>query len=473
MMSAIKKHITPDSVRRFYMSDLYPILICALTAIGSITGIELYLGIIHTLLMFGALVFSRSVRPFLISLLTYVMQLSVQHSPFYPNYSDYYYTGWRLIAFIAIVAITASGILVFVIKNGIYKKVSFKKSPLLLPILCFSAALLFNGAFSGSWQISDLVFGFANVAVYLVVFLLIYHGFSEDEGSDEIAKYFAYISMLIALVISSELIAHFLTADDIFVDGSINKVAVALGWGIWNLVGVSLSVLIPVIFYGMHVNRYPWLYFGAATLAYIMAVMTMSRNALVFSTLAYGASVLLSCFVGKNKKAFRIITAAGIVGAVMLLVVFWNKISALLGDYFSRGLSDNGRFALWRAAFDNFLSAPIFGKGFYGFEVDDSMLTSFGPLAKQAHNTVLQLLSATGLVGFISYAYYRYESIKPLLRRPSLKKTAMAMSIAVLLFGSLLDNFIFNIYPMFYYSVSLAIIHKSANEEATHSLNIG
>lgn len=465
MIAAIKKHISTDSLQKFYMSDIYPILICSLTVIGSITGIEFYLGILHTLLIFGAFVFSKSIRPVVISLLTYVMQLSVPHSPFYPNYSDYYYTGWRLPTFIGIVALTAAGAVIFIIKNKLYKKLSFKETPLLIPLLCLSFAFLLNGIFSDGWQIGGTVFGFANAVVYLFVFLIIYYGFTEEENSEALSKYFAYISMLIALVISAELIVHFVTADNIFVDGSINKVAVALGWGIWNLIGVSLSVLIPVIFYGMHVNKYPWLYFAVATLAYLMAVLTMSRNALVFATLAYVGCVIISCFVGKNKKVFRVITAIGALGAIILVIVLRDKIYALLGDYFSRGLSDNGRFALWGAAFDNFLEAPIFGKGFYGFDVDDSMLTSFGPLAKQAHNTIFQLLSATGIVGLASYAYYRYESLKPLFRRPSLMKGMMAMSIAVLLLGSLLDNFIFNIYPMFHYTVALVIIHKASKEE--------
>ena len=106
----------------------------------------------------------------------------------------------------------------------------------------------------------------------------------------------------------------------------------------------------------------------------------------------------------------------------------------------------------------------MFGGGFYGFEVDDSLLYGFGPLAKQAHNTVLQLLSATGIVGLLSYLYYRFESIKPLLRRPSLKKTLLAMSIGVFLLSSLLDNFVFNIYPTFFYTVTLVLIHKDEEE---------
>ena len=259
--------------------------------------------------------------------------------------------------------------------------------------------------------------------------------------------------MLTALVIIAELAALFLTNDAIFVGGSIKKEEVALGWGIWNLVGVSLSSLIPLIFYGVHFNKYPWLYFTVATLAYLFSVLTMSRNALVFATLAYGACVIISCFKGNFKRVFRIITLIAVAVAALGAMVLFDKIKRILGDYFDRGFSDNGRFALWRAAFDNFLDNFVFGGGFYGFEVPDSILTPFGPLAKQAHNTLLQLLSATGAVGFLSYAYYRYSTVKPVFTRPTLKKIFMLLSIAVILGGSLLDNFIFNIYFSAFFTI--------------------
>lgn len=463
MISTLRTSV--DKMREFFIGDVYPILICFLVAVGSITGLEFYFCMIHVVLIFVSLATARSVRPMLISLLTAVMQLSVNHSPFYPNYSDYYYTGWRLPVFIAMCVICFAAIMTFILRNGIYKRVSLKNTPCLLPVLLFSAALLLNGAFSGKWVKGDLIFGASNAVVYLFLFLLIYHGFSEEEDSRGIARYFSYISMLVALVIIVELAALFLTNDAIFADGAIVKEEVALGWGIWNLVGTSLSSLIPIIFYGVHFNKYPWLYFTVATLAWVFSALTMSRNALIFATLAYGTCVIISCFKGKNKRTFRFITLAAILCAAVVAIVFFDKIKLTLSDYFERGMSDNGRFELWRAAFDNFLDNFVFGGGFYGFEVPDSILSPFGPLAKQAHNTVLQLLSATGIVGFLSYAYYRFATVKPVFKRPTLSKTFMALSVAVLLGGSLLDNFIFNIYPLFSYTVALSVIHKEASEE--------
>ena len=287
MTDSFKKQLNTERLRAFYMSDIYPVIICFIVAVGSISGFEFYFNIIHTALACGAFLISKSIKPLIISFLTYVMQVSVKNSPFFPSYSDYYFSGWRLVFVIIIACVIVTCLITFIVKNRVYARISFKGTPCLLSLLLLSLAFLLNGLFSGRWKFGNIIFAFANIAVYLVVFILFYHGFAEHERAEGISKYFAYISMLTSFVISAEIIAHLITADDVFIDGSINKVAMALGWGIWNLVGVSLSVLIPIIFYGMHVNKYPWLYFASATLTYVMALLTMSRNALVFATLSH------------------------------------------------------------------------------------------------------------------------------------------------------------------------------------------
>ncbi len=456
--------LTLKNIKAFYMSSAYPVLICAIVLIGNFTGLELYFNTVNVFLTVGALLVSDSIRPFIISLCTCYMQASVKNSPFYPTWSDYFKTGWRLVFLILMIILVFAGIAVFVIRNKIYKRISLEKTPTLLPLLAFSLALLLNGAFSNEWSFKGIVFALVNILVYLLLFLLIYHGFSDSESGEELAGYFAYITMLISLVISLEMLHLFITrADRIFVDGAIMKDQIALGWGIWNLVGVSLSVLTPVIFYGMHKNKYPWLYFSVATLGYIMSVLTMSRNSLIFSSLAYAACVIVSCFVGKNKKAFRVITGCGVIAAFGGALLLWSKLQNLLADYFERGFSDNGRFDMWRTAFDNFLDHPIFGNGFYGLRIEDFKLS--GPVPLMAHNFVIELLSAMGIVGLLAYAYYAASIFKRALSRPNLLKMMLAFSMALLIVQSLLDNFVFNIYPVFHYTVAAAIICKADGEQ--------
>lgn len=448
--------------QEFYMGNFYPLAVAFIVALGSVTGLEYYLNFINTALVIGALLICPSIKPVIITVCTYVYQISLVNSPFYPGYSDYYVSSWRLPVSLILAVLIVGVFIFYVIKNRIYKRVSFEKSPLLLPIMLFSAALLLNGMFSGQWRASNLVFGGAHVIVYLFVFLLFYHGL-ENESAEETVKYFAYISLLISAIIGIEMLNLFISSDNIIVDGSINKVEVALGWGIWNLIGVSAAVLIPTCFLGMQICRFPWLYFAGATVAFISAALTMSRNALLFATLAYALCVAISCFFGKHKKAMRIVAAVGI---ILLLCVFFaakDKILLMLKDFLDRGFSDNGRFKLWLAAFDNFIKAPMFGSGFYSLSVEGQAV--FGPLPIMAHNTVMELLSAMGIFGLFAYAYYRIKSLKPFFVKPSLTKTFLGISVLVILFESLLDNFIFNVYPMFYVMAAMAVVFKLSEEK--------
>ena len=464
MNFSLKSILNRDSLSAFYMGRVYPFIIALFTAVGSILNIEFYFAILHIALAVGAFLVSRSIRPLFISFITFVMQISLKHAPAYPTNSKYYYTGWRLPVFIVMVALVILAIIFFIVKNEIYKKISFKTTPLLLPLIILSAAFLLNGLFSPKWVLANLLWAVLNILVFAVIFILFYHGLSDEDDAASLAEYFSYISALTALIIISEVSALYLS-DKVIIDGTVIKENVALGWGIWNLIGVSLAVLIPMLFYGVHNSRYPWFYFAVATMTYLFAILSMSRNALLASSIVYPACVIISCFKGKNKKAFRIVTLLGILAVIAFAIVFREKIYTVLLDYFERGFSDNKRFELWGAAYDNFLKAPMFGNGFMGFDVSDELLFSFGIQGKQAHNTVLQLLSATGIVGLFAYLYYRFQSLKPVFHRPSLKKTLVLMSIAVLLFESLLDNFIFNVYPMFYYTVALVILHKFSEEE--------
>lgn len=450
--------------RSFYSGRVYPAIIAALVAVGSITGTEFFFNLIHTALLIDALLVSTTVRPLIISLCTYVYQVSVVHSPFHPSFSDYYVSGWRFPILVAVAIALIGAFAYFIIKNKIFRELSFKKTPLLFPSLLLALAFLLNGAFSSSYKPSDLIFGAAQAFVYVFVFILLYHGLEADKASaSELASYFAYLSLLIALVLSAEMVALFATADNVFANGGIIKENVVLGWGIFNLIGVSCAVLIPMNFYGMTRSRHPWLYFAVATLVYLVSILTMSRNALIFSTLTYVACIIIFCFVGERKRAFRIIAAAGLAALIAIAAIFGGKLYSLFADYFERGFSDNGRFELWGSALSSFSSAPIFGSGFYGLNADYYI---YGPLPHMAHNTVLELLSATGLVGLLAYGYYRWRSLAPFIKKPSLMKSLLGISVLTLLLESLLDNFVFNVYPMFYAFTALAIAFKSSREEA-------
>jgi len=452
-MTELLKKFNTDTLVTFFNGRIYPLVICALALISSCLGLEIFCTVLHLALLIGALLLANTVKPAIISLLTMHLFVSRIHSPFYPNYSDYIFSGWRLVFVIICAVLVFAAILTFFIKNKLYKNISLTKTPLLLPLAVLSVAFLLNGAFSDSWSAHDLPLAIAHAAAYLVVFLFVYLGLSsEKEG---LTSYISYIAMLVSLVISVQLALRYIFAiDEIIVAGEIVKGGTALGWGIWNLVGASLVVLIPLIFAGMSSSRYPWLHFAAATVTYVMAVLSLSRNALVVGTVVYAASVIIFAFSGKYKTVFRIIAAIGTVAAAVLLILLWDKLFAALTD-------DNGRYNIWTAAWESFLRAPLFGSGFSGLIVETDL---FGPLPKMAHNLILQLLSAMGIFGILAYAYFLYESVRLVKSTGTVEGLMLSLSPLALLLGSMLDNFAFNVYPMFLYMTVMAIIAKTAKK---------
>ena len=72
------------------------------------------------------------------------------------------------------------------------------------------------------------------------------------------------------------------------------------------------------------------------------------------------------------------------------------------------------------------------------------------------HNTVIQLLASTGIVGLLAFGYHRYQTLRLALRRRSHLQVLISASALVLILGSLLDCHMFNVGPGLFYSVILA-----------------
>ena len=448
------------------MSAAYPPIICALVLAGYVTGKEFFFNLPVILLASLAFFTCDSIKPFIVLFCTFIFQVSAEHTPQWPVCSDYYFTEWRLPILIALAALLLASMISFIVRTKLFSKIGVGKTPMLIPMLLLCVGFLLNGVMSETWNVHGFAYGIYNSVVFLVGFIFVYHGFSDEDSASELGKYFAYVSALVALVLIGQL-ADLNINDGLLVDGVLDRTKFFFGWGVTNTVGVSLAVLIPVIMYGAYKNRCGALYFIIATLTYVCVPFTLSRNALLASTAVYVICVLIFCLFGRKRSEFRFYTVCCVLvfGAIMILA--WSKIYPVFEDFFNRGIGDSGRFDIWRQAYEIFLKNPVFGAGFNGLpNLDGAEIVEpafFMPW--MAHNTVFQLLCGMGIVGFAVYVIYRISSLRPFVVKPNLLKAMLFLSIGVLLAESLLDNFIFYITPTFHYTVSLAIAFKAANEE--------
>jgi hypothetical protein len=321
-----------------------------------------------------------------------------------------------------------------------------------------------NGAFSGGYTWFNAIFGAAQVFVYFLLFYLFLYGL-KGESLEGIVRYLVYSTVLTSLVLFWEMLFMYITYDDLFVGGAINKEAINLGWGIWNPIGVSFAVLIPMQIYGAMKYKRPYIYLISVLLCYAGAVMTLSRNSIIFSTLTLAVSVIYASARGQRRKMFRIICLSALGILAIVGVIASSKIVALFGEVFGQGLSDNGRFDLWGQGIDNFLSSPIFGKGFFGFG-ENEIFEAVTFIPDMAHNTFVELLSAMGIVGLIAYVVYRVKSLSPFYKVKDEVFKMMLISVGTLIVMSLLDNFVFYFYTVFYYTVIMAISHKYSRDAA-------
>ena len=444
--------ILKERVCSFYLGRLYPLLICSLVFISSTVGFEILFFFLHAAFASAGLLLTKTVKPFIISLLTFHLQISVKHSPFYPSYSDYFTQGVRPYAMLLLLFAVLGAIFYFSVKRRVFSSALNSGDKVTRALIFLSVTLLFNGVLGGKWAVGNLLFALVNIFVYLFLFVFLLYGQRAGEVSFD---YISYISLLVVSVTVLQLLHLFITGD-VFQDGSIVKERVALGWGIWNLIGISLVSYIPVLIYGAKKCKRGGIYLLFSTLAFCAATLTLSRNALLCGISVLFLSLVITFYSSKNKRIYASLLLAGVLLAVLAALFFYDRIELVFLDYFNRFLSDNGRFALWREALCEFLSAAIFGVGFYGFTPDTAV---FGALPKMAHNFILELACAGGIFALFGYFYWLVTLAREILAAKNKDALLLVLSPLSVLLGSLLDNFVFNIYPMFVFNVILNFKH--------------
>ena len=460
LVSYMRTGRLPKLARRFFDGPIYPIITCLIVLIGSITKTEFIFNIFNIAMMCLALLLVDSSLSLVVPFVTFVYQISVENTPGYPTFSDYYFTGWRVPVLIILAVFFVLSIGIFLIRNDAPRKLFQKRVPMLIPLLILSAVWLMNGILYDGFALNNFLFALAQVFAYFGLFVIFYAGLSENDDEERIGNRLAYYSFLITLVILIELIARYISISDHAFDvSSIDKLYlnlknnVLLGWGVCNPIGVSAAVLIPMNFWGAMRTRHHVIYSVGGALAFLAAVMTMSRNAMLFGSIAFVACLVIACFKAERAKPiFRISLASLIIFALALAIIMRDQIALYMKDIFALG--DNGRYEIWAEGIEKLWESPLFGVGFWNVPSDAYEVGSFIP--PFSHQTFVELLAATGIIGLAAYLLYRAKSALPFVLRPTLLKTMLGISILVLLFESLLDNYIFYIYPMIYYNAALA-----------------
>lgn len=456
---------------QFFSGRLYPVLVLALAFIGHITGLEVFFAAIILLSASLAFMITSTSKPFITVATVFVFQVSIEHTPGVPTMSDYYFTSWRLVAVIAVLSVFIISLLVFFVRQRLWERVNAKSTPIYV-LAALSIAFILNGALSAEWTLGTLVFGIITAIAYTLTFLLFFLGM-RGERVDELVDYFAFISAGVSVLLMAELGWLFLTGDGVILNGEIVKEAMLFGWGVWNSMGAALVMLIPTLFVGVYRSKRWYIYLALASLDLACVFLTQSRGALLFGALVYVASVGILAFFGKRRLIFRIALGVMLLCGVALVILLWDRLPSLISAF----LYDNGRFALWQVGIENFLTSPLFGVGFLGFKFPDDPVYFAGVdfMPPMAHNTVFELLSSVGIVGVGAYIAYRISTVRAAIRTRSVEGWLIFLSAISVALMSLLDNYLFQFWPVLYYSAAMAVVYLMGEnkEESISASELG
>lgn len=458
-----------QTINRFLETNLFIAILASLVVICNIFGLEFF---IYTLVISYGIylcLFSRDMRSLAAAVPFMYLSPSVQNNPA-ANPDSIFKLQNGLGFILAYLMVFVVLLITRIILNEKRGNFVGKRWNLLSSFAFLSVAVLLGGAFQSEWVFSNLLYS----ALLIVSFVLLYFALILlVDWKTMLRDYFAWAGMCMGFIVVFELVNIYLRGGVIGADGLINTSQIFTGWGVsTNMAGV-LICSIPCAFYLSAKKERPWIYIVAATLIYIAAVFTSSRNGVLVGGLIFLASATLALKPQKNRKTQLITYLSIFLFLIASVLVFRKQMVGVFNHLLTAGVIDFQRLEIYKEGFTQFIHAPVFGKGFFACNAFAWGTEKMAVIPPRWHCTVVQMFASCGIVGAAAYGYHRYKTVKLLLRKPTFEKWFIAFSIAALLLSSLVDCFLFNIGPGLFYSTMLAFLEKDEeipNEEESEKV---
>ena len=459
MLSKIRNYLFENkkvqNLRRFYEGDLYLAIVALAATAAYCFSIELFIAPLLILFCGAGLIVSKDFKPYLIILLLFVYMVPPAHmQPDSGSFTNsYYYKNLGVLIFYAVLVVLTL-VLRFLVHGG-FTKIFKTKTRLTFFVIPLSIAFLSNGFFAENYRVGNLIFGLTMAFCMCFLYLLLVHNIDYDKTT---VTYFCKVCFFIALTLIAELIFVYATGD-FFEDGVVYRNIMYFGWGIGNNYGAMVAILIPPLLYLATNEKHWYLFYGIAIFAYVATLFSFSRAAMLVGTAGMVFGLVVIMLTGKNAKKCMIANGTILVLAILSIILKRDVIAIVFKKILDAKFDDNGRFDLWGLARDNFIAHPIFGGGFYSCE-----FVSRGFLPSFYHNTVIEIAAVMGAFGLTAYLAFRTKTIYLCVRGLNTERLFLGLMLAVLLGISLLDNHMFNVYPLFYHAAIIALIELDFNK---------
>lgn len=467
--SRIKDSSFVKALKEFLVSKFFPFVTAAISVLCYYLGWDIVF--IYYICITGLMIILLldDISPMITLLLFMSILISYENSPSnLSGSSEYYFSTAILVQIFIVIGALSAGLIYRVVLTCIRKQ--FSLSHVFWGLCAFSVILLLNGLFSANYNSKNLVYGLVMALCFLGIFTALKDNIiMTDQAFERIALSFFALSIVLIL----ELIVAYFTIDGLYVDGNFNREMLTYGWGMWNTMGMMLLICLPAIFYLAGRYKYGFVFTLFATALFIAIWMSCSRQAMLGSLVIFPLCLIILLVKGTNRFTNICIIICSFIAIVILLIskdTIFKYFKDLISKIINGEWSGNGRMFLWKGGVEYFKSAPFLGVGFYSNLYEDflegfSGFSGMSFIPPMCHNTIIELLSACGIMGLLTYAIHRIQTIISFFKNINYNRAFIALTILTLVGISLVDNHIFNIFPTIIYSCLLAILIASEKKD--------
>lgn len=447
-------------IREFLASPFYLPLLVVLMVCANLFSLELPVFYCYFVLGGLCVLLGDDLRGVMPIILCCYMSISVENNPgMSVETSAFYKPAFmiQLVFLVASICVLLLGRLIVILMRGGRKKMP----ALTIGFAALGLSFILGGLFTKYYSFRTAFFGFVVGVSLCALYFFFYYGVDWKKTDQD---WFAKIFFWIGLALIFEVAGMYVKSGMLF-DPSIPRGKLITGWGMYNNVGCAMVMCLPAFHYLACVRKRGWIYTVLSILLLIAIAFTQSRSSVLFGAVLFAAGIAFVFVFGKEqrKQNALAIGCAAVLAAIALAILFSipafsEKIKALFASMFEQGISDNGRFEIYKEGLSHFASSPAFGVGFYQCTAPrwvEEIIKESAFLPPRYHDTFVQLLASGGIFATVCYLLHRLETVVLLFRRRSREKTFIALCVAGLLLTSLLDCHFFNLGPGLLYSVLL------------------
>lgn len=269
-----------------------------------------------------------------------------------------------------------------------------KKNSSIVLIFCYAGLLFFSTIFRTN--ITSKLFQFF---VYVILFILL----TSLELNDREARWILNGFVIASIFYSIMIILYRINNPTTYIHSRI----VILGSEIDpNYIGLPLIVSFSILFYEV-LHQDKKILKVLEILILTLAVLLTSSRGNFLSLMVCAILNILFFFKSHTLAWYK--KMAILVATIIVFFAFYNFASSSYNSYLMRILSfssddiSNGRYTLWSEAFDLWWDYPILGGGFEALG---------RAVNKGAHNTYIQILCDTGIVGLILFISFLFSFVR-------------------------------------------------------------